>query len=133
MVEHGIVPDVVLCSSAVRTRQTLTAMLPVLGGQPRVSYEDGLYLAAPRTLLARLHKVAADRATVLLVGHNPGLHELAAELAGDGGGKPGKRLRDTMPTAALAVFELEGGWSGLGREETRLVHYVTPKELERDA
>ena len=131
MVAQGIVPDAALCSSALRTRQTLAAMLPVLGGRPRVSYEDGLYLAEPRALLARLRKLAADQTTVLVVGHNPGLQELAVGLAG--AGRLGKRLRENLPTAALACFELDGDWAELGRADATLALYVTPKDLVRDA
>jgi phosphohistidine phosphatase len=133
MADQGLAPDAVLCSSALRTRQTLAAVLPVLGGKPQVFYEDGLYLADPRALLARLRKVAAERTTVLVVGHNPGLHELAVLLAGAAGGKLARRLRDNLPTAALACFELAGSWTGLGRDDARLAFYVTPKDLARDA
>lgn len=133
MADQGLTPDAVLCSSALRTRQTLAAVLPVLGGKPQVFYEDGLYLAEPRALLARLRKVAADRMTVLVIGHNPGLHELAIALAGSAGGKLARRLRESLPTAALACFELEGSWTSLGRGEARLSLFVTPKEIARDA
>jgi phosphohistidine phosphatase len=132
MAGQGLAPDAVLCSSAVRTRQTLAAMLPVLGGKPQLFYEDGLYLGEPRALLARLRKVAVERATVLVVGHNPGLHELAIGLAGSATGKLVRRLRESLPTAALACFEVEGGWSSLGRDEIRLAHFVTPKEIASD-
>jgi phosphohistidine phosphatase len=132
MAAQGLAPDAVLCSSAVRTRQTLAAMLPALG-KPPVLYEEGLYLADSRTLLARLRKLPADQRTVLLVGHNPGLHELAVAVGGSGGGKAARRLRENFPTAAIACFELEGGWAGLGRDDARLAHYVTPKDLARDA
>lgn len=131
MAAQGLAPDAVLCSSAVRTRQTLAAMLPALG-KPRVLYEEGLYLAEPRTLLARLRKLPAEQGTVLVVGHNPGLHELAVAV-GAGGGKAARRLRENFPTAALACFELDGAWAELGHEEARLAYYVTPKDLVRDA
>jgi phosphohistidine phosphatase len=133
MAEQGIVPDTVLCSSALRTRQTLAAMLPVLGGRPEVLYEAGLYLAAPQALLARLRKLATDRSTALVIGHNPGLHELVVALAAGGDGKLPRRLRENLPTAALAIFDLDGGWSSLGRDDARLAHFVTAKDLARDA
>ena len=133
MAKTGLLPDAVLCSSAIRTRQSLAAMLPALGGKPDVHYEDGLYLADPRGLLSRLRELPAERTTVLVVGHNPGLHELAIGLAGPAGGKLVRRLRENFPTAALACFELEDGWPGLGREDARLAHYITPKDLARDS
>ncbi len=133
MARQGLLPDLALCSSADRTRQTLEAMLPALGAGPALSYEDGLYLAAPGALLDRLRKVAAKYRTVLLIGHNPGLHELAMGLAGGDTGKLVRRLRENMPTAALACFDCAGGWATLGRDDTRLALYVTAKELARDA
>ncbi|HUZ74411.1 MAG TPA: histidine phosphatase family protein [Stellaceae bacterium] len=129
---EGIAPDLALCSSATRARQTLERVLPALHGRPRVAYEDTLYLAEVPALLARLRAVEPARNCVLLVGHNPGLHELAALLLGEAGGRLARRLRENMPTGALAGFELAGGWTALGRDPARLVHYVTPKELIRD-
>ena len=125
-------PDLVLCSTALRARQTLERVLVALPGKPRVIFEDALYLADVPTLLARLRAVEPGRGCVLLVGHNPGLHELAAALARDGSARLVRRLRDNMPTGALAGFELAAGWSSLGREPARLTAYVTPKELGRD-
>src|SRR5580700_1570100 len=70
MAKRGFVPDLVLCSTSTRTRQTLAALLPQLGGRLQVLYEEGLYLAGASALLARLRKLGADRASVLVVGHN---------------------------------------------------------------
>ena len=84
MAQHGLAPDLVLCSSAVRARQTLELVLPHLADRPQVVYEDGFYLAAPSAMLARLQKVDAKARHVLIVGHDPGMQGLALELAGDG-------------------------------------------------
>ena len=78
-------PELVLCSTAVRTRETLDLILPALKPQPTVTYEDRLYLAAATELIERLRKVRKDTGCVLLIGHNPGLHELGARLAIDPG------------------------------------------------
>jgi phosphohistidine phosphatase len=127
--EMGLAPGLVLCSSAARTRQTLALLTPVLAGRPEIKFEDGLYLADAERLLLRLRRVPAKCASVLLVGHNPGLHELAVVLTQPGSGHGMKRLQAGMPTGALAGFELAGPWSALGPREARLRHYVTPKEL----
>ena len=66
---------------------------------------------------------------MLLLGHNPGLHELAALLMRRAAGPLGKRLREGMPTASLAAFELDGPWTKLDQGAARLIHFVTPKEL----
>src|SRR5262249_11074132 len=84
MAAQGLAPDLVLCSPAVRARQTLDLVLSHLGSGPTVTYEDALYLAAPSVLLARLHKVEAAARHVLIVGHDPGIQALAVELSSSG-------------------------------------------------
>jgi phosphohistidine phosphatase len=121
-------PVLVLCSTSRRTRQTLDLVVPFLAEPPQLLFEEGLYLAEARQLLTRLRRVPAGTASVLLVGHNPGMQELAARLA-EGTGGPASRLETGFPTAALAEFELEAPWAELGRRRARLVRFVTPKEL----
>lgn len=123
----GLAPDLVLCSPAARTRQTLALLLPELGGRPQLKFEDALYLADAPALLERLRRVPARSASVLVVGHNPGLHVLAIGLLHGAGGAPAKRLTQGLPTAALAAFALDGPWGTL--DQARLTDFVTPKEL----
>jgi phosphohistidine phosphatase len=127
MAENRVEPELILCSSAVRTRQTLSLILPVFAQSRQVLYEDGLYLAEARNLLARLRQVPAAAASTLLVGHNPGLEELAAQLA-----SRSRRLAAGLPTGALVIFELSAGWDELGEEGSRFVELVTPRELGRE-
>jgi phosphohistidine phosphatase len=127
--ERRIRPDLVLCSSAVRTRQTL-ALIAAKLKDPETLFEDGIYLADARALLRRLRKVPAACASVMVVGHNPGLHELSIMLLCSGAGANARRLKDAMPTGALAMFELDGPWASLDRGAGRLVEFVTPKELD---
>jgi phosphohistidine phosphatase len=129
--EHRLAPELVLCSAARRTRQTLDLLLPVLGRAPQILYEDDLYLAEPRELQERLHEVPATTASVLLIGHNPGIHDLAMLLADSSSGPLARRLADGFPTAAFAGFEMSGSWAGLGRERARLTAFVTPRDLAR--
>lgn len=128
MVARGLVPNLALCSTAVRTRQTLAALVPLFPKPPRILYEDGLYLTAAPRLLARLRH-AGTATSVLLVGHNPGLHELAVMLAGEATGKPARKLRQSLPTAGLAAFEIDDSWADFDPEAARLVSFITPKEL----
>lgn len=120
-------PELVLCSAASRTRETLELVLPSLDSPPTVSYEDGLYLAEASELLERLRKLPKNSQCVLLVGHNPGLHELGARLAADPG-----RLAEGFPTAALAALQIQGSWAELQWQKARLALYQTAKELNRD-
>jgi len=119
----------VLCSSALRTRETAELALAALAPRPRILFEDGLYLAGPAALLKRL--IALDEAdrTVLVVGHNPGLHALAIALATPASPSYRVMASGKFPTTARASFVVEAPWSALGRSRHQLVDYVTPKSL----
>lgn len=106
-----------LCSTAARTRQTWEQVEQVLARPVDVRYEPALYLASARTMLGLLRALPADAHVALLVGHNPGVHDLARVLAGDAGRK---RLSE-YPTAAVAALEVPGDWSALGEGACRLL------------
>ncbi len=121
-------PRLVLCSTSLRTRETLEEVLPALHPAPQTVFEDALYLAGTSRLLERLQHLPEEAQSVLLIGHNPGLHQLAAALASDA-----DPLADGFPTAALAVLRIPGScWSGLRPHQAKLVDYQTPKSLSRD-
>ena len=96
--------------------------------------EDGLYLADSDALLARLRQLG-DESSVLVVGHNPGLYELALDLVGDDPAArpepPVMRLLDGYPTASLAIFEVPAPWASLGRGAGRLVRVQRPEAFAR--
>lgn len=120
-------PALVLCSTSLRTRETLEALLPELNTEPPLFFEDILYLATASRLLDRLQRLPEQAASILLIGHNPGLHQLAASLATDAG-----ELAEGFPTAALAVLCASGRWSALRPHQAKLVDFKTPKSLSRD-
>ena len=119
----GIAPSLVLCSTAVRARQTLAALLPVLPGDVEILLEDDLYGASLDALIERLREVDDRVGTVLVVGHNPTLHALALALTGRGD------ALDRFPTGALATVALPGPWAELGEGTGELESYVVPREL----
>jgi phosphohistidine phosphatase len=123
---EGIAPSPVLCSSATRTRETLQRVIPALDASD-VSIEDELYGASSEGLLQRLREVPGDLESVMLVGHQPAIQELALDLAGDGAELA--RLRGKFPTGALATLLFAGDWSELAPGSAELVAYVKPKEL----
>jgi phosphohistidine phosphatase len=130
MAQQGLTPDLALCSSAARARQTLDLVLPHLERRPEVVYEDGLYLAAPSAMLARLNRVDAGVPHVLVVGHDPGMQGLALELAGDGDPRLLQAIAAKFPTAGLAVIRFAArSWARIGRGAGRLVLFATPKSL----
>jgi phosphohistidine phosphatase len=123
----GISPGLVLCSTSRRTRETLELVGSALDAAT-VSLEPELYGASAETLLGRLHAVPEDVASVMLIGHNPGLEDLALLLATDG--PEVGRLETKFPTAALATLTLATTtWQRLSEADAVLAAYVVPKEL----
>ena len=121
--EHDIEPDLVLCSSALRARETLERLEL---GAAAVQIEPELYAAGASALLARLRRVPDAVGSVMLVGHNPGLQDLALDLA-----RPAPdvdELRVKYPTAALLTLILED-WEALARGTADLAGFVRPRDL----
>jgi phosphohistidine phosphatase len=131
MGEFGLIPDLILVSSAKRTMETMHALEP-WDDTPLIEPMDELYLASEASLLATLRSVAETVRTVLLIGHNPGMHELAVTLT-DPRGSPERLVRgvrDGFPTGALAEFSVTGPWSRLGQGGGRLMRFLTPRMLD---
>ncbi len=134
----GLVPDVVLVSSARRTRQTLEALAP-WDETPIVEPMDGLYLATPAQILTIVSGVAETVRSLLVIGHNPGIHELAITLAGahamSSNGHMTRRLAEGFATGALAEFTVASSWQALNPKTGhaagagRLVRFVRPQDL----
>ncbi len=128
-----LAPQLALVSSSRRTRQTLDALEPWDGKalKPRVRPLDSLYLASADQLLAVLRAVDDETERLLVVGHNPGLHDVCLALLGGGtaAGADADRLALDFPTGALAEFALAGPWSALAPGGARLVRFVCPKDL----
>jgi phosphohistidine phosphatase len=121
-------PALVLCSPSLRTRQTLEAIESSLGKGSPVEREPELYAASEEELLQRLQALPESFDSVMLIGHNPGLHELARVLASRGADLP--RLEEKFPTGALATLVVEGeSWVTLGPGDAELVDYVVPRQL----
>lgn len=140
LADQGLQPKLVLCSSARRTRETLDLLHEALGARVPMNIEPGLYLADAATLLARLQRVDATVPSVLVIAHNPGLQELACELANaPDAADPATRarLRQKFPTAALARFRLKlADWHHLapdtGDGAVKLLSLVSPSDLRAD-
>lgn len=121
-------PDLVLCSSAARARDTLTAVLPGLGPDLKIVVDRSLYTFEARRLADTLLRTTDRAETVMLVGHNPAIQGLAERLASRGADLD--RLRAKYPTCALATLDLEiDSWSELRTGCGELVAFVTTKEL----
>jgi phosphohistidine phosphatase len=130
MADRGIDPELVLCSSARRTRDTLNLVLPELRVEPEVVYEDALYHASPEDMLGMLHAIQPGANRVMLVGHNPEIHSFALDLVGSGPEHFRDRLRAKFPTAALAVINFDNGlWKSIAVNTGALSLFLTPKDL----
>jgi phosphohistidine phosphatase len=125
---HQIAPGLVLCSSSVRTRETLERISFGFAGEVEVEIEEDLYAASAGDLLARLREGSGDVDSLMVIGHAPAIPELARRLAGRGADV--ERLQGKFPTAALATLSFEGSWQGLAPGAAELVDLVKPRELE---
>ena len=128
MQEAGLAPDLVLVSSARRTLQTLEALEP-WEDTPLVEPMDALYQASPEQLFKVLRTTTETVRSVLLLGHNPGIHDLALQIAGTIAGVQAQRLAKGFPSGALAEFSFAGSWAGLDVGGGRLTRFVTPRDL----
>ena len=151
--ELNFAPELILCSSAKRTRETLGLVTPFVK-DAKVMFDDQLYLTSQETLYARLKAVPTDVKRVLMIGHNPGMHGLALfltmlvmmpvgekammivadasvslVLTGTGDAKSISRLEDKFPTAALAVFSFEQtSWQDILPASGHLEAFLTPRD-----
>jgi phosphohistidine phosphatase len=124
---QGIDPDLVLCSTATRARETLARIEPALGRQ-ETKVERALYGASSEELIARLQRLPDACESVLVIGHNPGLQDLVLELASPGAERDAVAIK--FPTAALATLELpSGGWPDLVPGTAELRAIVRPRDL----
>jgi phosphohistidine phosphatase len=125
--EQAIDPDLVLCSPARRARETLERIEAAFE-RGAVRIEPGLYAASPDALLQFLRATPATAESVMLIGHNPGLQELALALAHPSPQR--EKLARKFPTAALATLELSAsGWRSLEPGSAELIGFVRPRDI----
>jgi phosphohistidine phosphatase len=129
MKKRGWLPDLALVSSARRTVETWKLAAAEFSEEPAVQFSRALYHAGPQELIAALRAVPESCRSVILVGHNPGLEELAVMLAGAGSDPNALgAVKEKFPTGALARFEFDEPWTEL--RTTTLTHFLRPKDLE---
>jgi phosphohistidine phosphatase len=130
MARHALVPGLAVVSPSRRTRETWERLSPVLSAEVAVTYEERLYSAAPDAILAVARATKPAVRVLLLIGHNPGLHEAARLLIASGDVEARERLSEAMPTCGLAVIDFAGkDWRKLHARGGRLEHFVTPRSL----
>jgi phosphohistidine phosphatase len=127
MRQEGVEPDLVLCSSSVRTRQTLDGIAKALPASTEVRVDGSLYGATAEGLLAIVHSLPDSLDSALLIGHDPGMHDLTLALARPGALRD--EVRPKFPTAALATLTLTTSWAAVATGTADLTAFVTPRGL----
>jgi phosphohistidine phosphatase len=120
-------PDVVLCSSSRRTVGTLDGIRAVLPRRVSIELVDELYLADADTLLTRLRRLDGKVRCAMLIGHNPGIEDLASLLVGSGDAGLRARLTAKVPTGALVALSFDGAWANLDAGVTRIDAMFVPR------
>ena len=135
LAEHRLVPDLVLVSPAARTRETWELIAATQQPQPAVDIIGGLYGADASELL-QIIRMASGRAddpaceTIMVVAHNPGLHELSLELIGKARPADREALEENLPTSGVAVFKFAvDDWTDVSVRRGTLDRFVSPRLL----
>lgn len=131
MARHALVPDLILASTAQRVGETLDLLLTAFAEAPRIVRDARLYEAEAEALLAIIKETSRAVHNLLLVGHNPGLAELASLLMASGDVEKRQQLIEKFPTAGLAVIDFAlDDWGKLHPKAGRLDRFVVPRTLE---
>lgn len=134
MAREGLLPDLAVISTARRTRETWELVCPAFAEPIAELDERRIYEAPAGSIIDVIHETGIDIHTLLLVGHNPGLQDLALDLIGRADGNDLGRLREKYPTGGLAVIDFDiGSWSEVAARAGRLERFRTPKTLDLPA
>jgi phosphohistidine phosphatase len=130
LARHALAPDLVLVSTAQRTRETWERLASVLPVMPPVTYEDRLYNAGADAILTVAKETKPVVRALLMIGHNPGLHDAARSLIASGDVEARERLNEGLPTSGLVVIDFPGkDWRKLHAPGGRLDRFITPRSL----
>lgn len=129
--DNPLILNHIFCSTATRTRETLTRIEEGQADWPLPEYVARLYLASPGELLAQLQVLPSEVTGILIVGHNPGLQELALLLAASPSGRAYEMLELGLSTSALVALTWEGSWSELAPHSSHLMFYYHEAEAAR--
>jgi phosphohistidine phosphatase len=134
MANHGLVPDRVMVSPAKRTQETWKHAAAAFRPAPGATTVESLYDASPHTIFAAIKDAPANAHTLLVVGHNPGLHELALMLIASGDIDARESLHEKLPTSGLVIIDFAfDDWGKLHPQSGRLERFVSPKSLDAAA
>jgi phosphohistidine phosphatase len=130
MARHGLIPDRVIVSTATRARQTWELLAPAFAAAPKAVHDKRLYAATPQAILDIVKESKPEIHSLLLIGHNPGLQELASMLIATGNLEARQRLNEKFPTSGLLVIDFAlDDWARVHAQSGRLDHFVSPHTL----
>jgi phosphohistidine phosphatase len=134
IVRHDFKPDLALVSTAVRAQETWAILANALSGT-RVDHMPDLYGADPGELLRIIHaKETADPKTLMIVAHNPGLHELALGLIAGGDAEGLRAMNSDLPTSGVIIIDFEiGNWSDVSFRSGTLKRFISPKLIKESS
>jgi len=132
LVRHKLIPDQALVSTSARTRETWALVAKAFATKPPpAEFEDTIYEASPEAILKAVRSTEPALETLLVVGHNPGMQQLAGMLIASGDVEARQRLLEEFPTSAIAMISFAvQDWESLHANGGRLEHFVTPQTLE---
>jgi len=134
MASHALVPDRVVISPTARTQETWKYTATAVRQAPAAMMAEQLYDATPHAIFAVIKEAPSAARTLLVIGHNPGLHEVAAMLIASGDIEARERLREKLPTCGLVIIDFAfDDWGKLHPQSGRLERFVSPKTLEAAA
>ncbi len=131
--DNSLSPDLAFASDSARTRETLEIALGSFGNKPAARLDPNLYLAEPLQILKTVRVAPASVTTLMVIGHNPGIAELALALTGRGAPADVRRLAASFPTSAVAVLAFDAVWSEVAEPGGRLERFVVAKTLRETA
>lgn len=130
MQSEGLLPELVICSPARRTRETWDLIGSCLDSEPPSQIDERLYLASPGELISVIQEQPDDLGSVMLIGHNPGMEAITMELSGSGEQPDLDRALTKFPTGALAVIDLDvERWVDISGGSGALRRFVRPRDL----
>jgi phosphohistidine phosphatase len=135
LARHALIPDLAIVSAAQRTRETWEHVAKSLQGSalsasPPASFEERLYNAGAEAILGVIRETGRAVRALMVIGHNPGLHEVARLLIASGDVEARERLNEGLPTTGLAVIDFTGNdWRKVHPHGGRLERFVTPRSL----
>ncbi len=128
--KHKEKPALVISSTAKRTRKTFENVFEGYPPPPEIEFNPRLYLAGAEDIITVINEVDDSIPSLMIIGHNPGLHELCLELADGGDRALIRAVQSYFPPGSLAVYEIdEKSWSDVGRKSGALIEFTTPKNL----